>query len=172
MSLSCTKSPPATTALRNAALALFGYTSEDLDPRIPLAVAEAGATHLVIGLNSRETLKRMSYDLDKGRKLMREADLVTISLVYVETDALFHVRNPFASGGVLEDPATGAAAAALGGYLRDLDWPGIAGTGGEIAIVQGEDMGMRSLLTVTIPAEPGTSIRVAGTARVMTEYEG
>jgi PhzF family phenazine biosynthesis protein len=167
-----TKSTPAATALRDAALALFGYTLEDVDPRLPPAVAEAGATHLVIGLKSRETLKRMSYDLDMGRKLMREAGLVTISLVYAETESLFHVRNPFASGGVLEDPATGAAAAALGGYLRDVNWPVIADTGGEIAIVQGEDMGMRSLLTVAIPAEPGASIRVSGTARVMREDEG
>lgn len=167
-----TKSTPAAEQLRDAALALFGYTPEDLDRRLPPAVAEAGATHLVIGLKSRVTLERMSYDLDKGRKLMREAGLVTISLVYAETDSQFHVRNPFASGGVLEDPATGAAAAALGGYLRDIAWPGIAETGGEIAIVQGEDMGMRSLLTVAIPAESGASIRVSGTARVMGEDEG
>lgn len=70
---------------------------------------------------------------------------------------------------MLEDPATGAAAAALGGYLRDLGWPGIAAAGGEINIVQGENMGMRSLLTVEIPAEIGASIRVFGTARVMED---
>ncbi len=167
-----TKSTPAAPELGDAALALFGYAREDLDPRIPAAIAEAGATHLVIGLNNREALRRMSYDLDDGRIFMREAGLVTISLVYAETEKLFHVRNPFASGGVLEDPATGAAAAALGGYLRDLNWPGVAGSGGEISIVQGEDMGMRSLLTVDIPAEPGTSIRVSGAARVMGEDEG
>jgi PhzF family phenazine biosynthesis protein len=167
-----TKSTPAAPELGDAALALFGYAREDLDPRIPAAIAEAGATHLVIGLNNREALRRMSYDLDDGRIFMREAGLVTISLVYAETEKLFHVRNPFASGGVLEDPATGAAAAALGGYLRDLNWPWVAGSGGEISIVQGEDMGMRSLLTVDIPAEPGTSIRVSGAARVMGEDEG
>jgi PhzF family phenazine biosynthesis protein len=167
-----TKSTPAAPELGDAAFALFGYAREDLDPRIPAAIAEAGATHLVIGLNNREALRRMSYDLDDGRIFMREAGLVTISLVYAETEKLFHVRNPFASGGVLEDPATGAAAAALGGYLRDLNWPGVAGSGGEISIVQGEDMGMRSLLTVDIPAEPGTSIRVSGAARVMGEDEG
>jgi PhzF family phenazine biosynthesis protein len=167
-----TKSTPAAPELGDAALALFGHAREDLDPRIPAAIAEAGATHLVIGLNNREALRRMSYDLDDGRIFMREAGLVTISLVYAETEKLFHVRNPFASGGVLEDPATGAAAAALGGYLRDLNWPGVAGSGGEISIVQGEDMGMRSLLTVDIPAEPGTSIRVSGAARVMGEDEG
>ena len=38
---------------------------------------------------------------------------------------------------------------------------------GSIEIVQGEDMGMRSRLHAEIPAEPGSSIRVSGTARIM-----
>ena len=166
-----TRSTPANSNLISAALRLFGYRHEDLDPRIPPAIAEAGATHLVIALKSRERLSAMSYDLDVGRVLMKDAGLVTISLIHAETESLFHARNPFASGGVVEDPATGAAAAALGGYLRDLGWPGIAKTGGEVNIVQGEDMGMRSLITVSIPPEIGASIRVAGAARVMSAVE-
>ncbi|MEO0396262.1 MAG: PhzF family phenazine biosynthesis protein, partial [Cyanobacteria bacterium P01_A01_bin.137] len=75
----------------------------------------------------------------------------------------FHTRNPFASGGVYEDPATGAATAAFAGYLRDLEWP----HKGVIDIVQGEDMGMRSLLKAEISPEPGSSIRISGTARLM-----
>lgn len=162
-----TRSAAARQSLVDAALELFAMSPDDLDPRVPPAVAEAGATHLVMGLRSRERLAEMRYDLDAGRELMNDASIVTITLVHAETERLFHVRNPFASGGVLEDPATGAAAAALGGYLRDLGWPGIDGIGGEIKIVQGEDMGMRSLITVTIPAKIGASIRVSGAARVM-----
>jgi predicted PhzF superfamily epimerase YddE/YHI9 len=94
---------------------------------------------------------------------MRGAGLVTIALVFAETEQRFHARNPFASGGVYEDPATGAAAAAFAGYLRDLGWP----HGGVIEIVQGEDMGMRSLLRAEIPPENGRSIRVSGIARIM-----
>ena len=66
-------------------------------------------------------------------------------------------------GGVYEDPATGAATAALAGYLRDLDWP----HAGRIDIVQGEDMGARSLLHADLSTVPASSIRVSGTARVM-----
>ena len=76
---------------------------------------------------------------------------------------LFHTRNPFASGGVYEDPATGAASAAFAGYLRDIDWP----HQGSIDIIQGEDMGMRSRLRADIATEPGSSIRVSGSARIM-----
>ena len=105
----------------------------------------------------------MKYDLAAGRTLMNEAGVVTIILAYAEAPQLFHTRNPFASGGVYEDPATGAATAAFAGYLRDLNWP----HGGAIDIVQGEDMGMRSCLRAEIPPAPGATIRVSGTARLM-----
>lgn len=164
------QSPPtcskaAGAELVSVALALFGYTPEDLDPRLPPALAHGGADHLVLGLRSRAALAAMRYDLDAGRRLMNREGLVTILLGHAETQQLFHTRNPFASGGVYEDPATGAATAALAGYLRDIDWP----HGGAIDIVQGEDMGMRSRLRAEIPPLRGSSIRVSGTARIMQD---
>jgi len=160
-----TRSQPAPEPLVPAALKLFGYTPQDLDTRIPPALAHGGADHLVLALKSREKLAAMQYDLNAGRELMHKAGLVTILLAYAQTDRLFHTRNPFASGGVYEDPATGAATAAFAGYLRDLGWP----HGGAIDIVQGEDMGMRSRLRAEIPPAPGASIKVSGTARIMEE---
>ena len=156
-----TRSTPAPADLVDAALALFGYTRADLDTRIPPALAHAGADHLVLALNSRATLARMHYELDAGRRLMNDKGLVTVVLAWAETPQRFHTRNPFASGGVLEDPATGAGTAAFAGYLRDLGWP----HGGRIEVVQGEDMGMRSRLTAEFMDEPGSSIRVSGSAR-------
>ena len=44
-------------------------------------------------------------------------DLTTVDLVQREDETTFHARNPFPVGGVVEDPATGAAAAAFGAYL-------------------------------------------------------
>jgi PhzF family phenazine biosynthesis protein len=105
----------------------------------------------------------MHYDLEQGRRFMMAAGIVTISLVHAETNTLFHARNPFAAGGVYEDAATGAAAAALAGYLRDLGWP----HGGMIEILQGEDMGVPSRLRAEITSEAGASIRVSGAARQM-----
>ena len=130
---------------------------------MPPALAHGGADHLVLALKTRATLAAMQYDLDAGRKLMQQAGLVTILLAWAQTPQLFHTRNPFASGGVYEDPATGAATAAFAGYLRDIGWP----HQGMIDVVQGEDMGMRSRLRAEIPALPGSSIRISGTARIM-----
>lgn len=164
------QSPPTRSAIAPAELAqefldLFGYKARELDPRIPPAIAHAGADHFVIGLATRRALARMKYDLEAGRLLMNLEGVVTVVLAWAESSPLlFHTRNPFASGGVYEDPATGAGTAALAGYLRDLGWPAIAG-GGRIDVVQGEDMRMRSRLTAELTAVPGSSIRVSGTAR-------
>ena len=158
-----TRSAPAEPDLVAAALALFDLAESDLDSRIPPALIHAGADHLLLALDDRGRLAGVAYDLEQGRAVMADAGLTTIALVHAEGDQRFAARNAFASGGVLEDPATGAAAAAFAGYLRDLGWP----HGGAIEIVQGEDMGMRSRLQVTIPDTPGSSIRVAGTARLM-----
>ncbi|MEM9778044.1 MAG: PhzF family phenazine biosynthesis protein [Chloroflexota bacterium] len=160
-----THSSPARPELLAAILELFGYTENDLEDEIPPAFINGGANHFVVALNSREALAKMDYDLNAGRDLMNRNDLVTIILVYKESPQLFHTRNPFASGGVFEDPATGAATAAFAGYLRDINWP----HNGVIDIVQGEDMGMRSLLKAEISPEKGSSIRVSGAARIMTE---
>ena len=65
---------------------------------------------------------------------------------------------------MVEDPATGAAAAAFGGYLREL---GLVDTPTTITVHQGDDMGRPGVLTVDIPAEPGSGIAVSGTAVVL-----
>ena len=156
-----TRSVPASAAMVEEALALFGYRADDLDPRIPPGLAHGGADHLVLALRSRALLAAMRYERDAGRRFMRAHGLVTVVLVWAETATLLHTRNPFASGGVYEDPATGAGTAALAGYLRDLSWP----HGGAIDVVQGEDLGMRSRLRAEFGVEKGGSIRVSGTAR-------
>jgi PhzF family phenazine biosynthesis protein len=156
-----TYSAPMPAELLSEVLDLFGYGVDDLNPNIPPARAHGGADHLVIALKSRDALAAMQYDLDAGRKLMLREGLITILFAYAETPQLFHTRNPFASGGVYEDPATGAASAAFAGYLRDINWP----HHGMIDIVQGEDMGVRSILKANIPPAAGSSIRISGAAR-------
>lgn len=160
------QSPPTTMkivppAYLSKALDLFGWSSTDLDPHIPPAIISAGANHLLLALNNRESLRDMTYNLDAGKTVMDAESLATIMIIFSETAQRFHARNPFAAGGVYEDPATGAAAAALGGYLREIHWP----HGGNITIIQGEDMGIPCQLDVEITDIPGASIRVGGCVR-------
>jgi PhzF family phenazine biosynthesis protein len=83
-----TRSKPASPELISEALALFGYTSSDLDPAIPPALIHGGADHLVLALKSRQALAAMRYDLKAGQALMRREGLVTILLAYAETPRL------------------------------------------------------------------------------------
>ncbi len=158
-----THQSPLAPELLAAALALFGYDPGDLDPALPPALVHGGADHLLLALRRRGDLAAMGYAMEDGARLMAEAGLLTLLLVWTEGPRRFHSRNAAAACGVYEDPATGSATAALAGYLQSLDWP----HGGGIEVVQGEDMGCRSLLNAGIPAEPGGSIRVAGQVRTL-----
>ena len=146
--------------LTAAALAILGWRPDELDPALPPALGFAGVRHLILAAGSLDRLERLNYPFDDLQALMREHDLTTLQLIWRETADRFHARDPFPVGGVVEDPATGAGAAALGAYLR---------ARGEITapatfeIVQGVEMGRPSRLTVSIvPGEAG--VRVTGNA--------
>jgi PhzF family phenazine biosynthesis protein len=140
-------------------LATLRWDAADLDESIPPALAYAGAWHLVVAVNSAARLAALDYEFESLKAIMIREDWLTLQLVWREDSHLFHSRNPFPIGGVMEDPATGSAAAALGGYLRSatLISPPVT-----IQIHQGETMGRPSRIQVDIPVRGG--IRVTGQA--------
>ena len=142
------------------ALAALGWSPADLDPRFPPRIGYAGAEHLILSAMTRDRLADLEYDFDRLACLMTGRGWTTVHLVWCESRGRFHARDPFPVGGVVEDPATGAAAAAFGGYLRDL---GAITPPETFTIVQGEDMGRPSELTVSAPDADG-GIQVRGAA--------
>ncbi|MFD7160169.1 PhzF family phenazine biosynthesis protein [Kribbella sp. NPDC059898] len=144
------------------ALALLNWSADDLNPDLPPRIAYAGARHLVLSTRTRERLADLDYDFDGLRQYMLDRDLTTLQLVWQESPAVFHVRDPFPVGGVVEDPATGAAAAAFGAYLRELgrDRP-------TITLHQGDDLGRPSLITVELRPDD-RRVRVSGNAVPIT----
>jgi PhzF family phenazine biosynthesis protein len=150
---------PVDAALLDEALGVLGWNRGELDPQIPPARAYAGAWHLVLAAADAERLATLEYDFDRLTTIMLREGLTTLQLVWRERADLFHARNPFPVGGVVEDPATGAAAAALGGYLRNA---GLVSAPATIIIRQGDAMGRPSRLVVNIP--PTGGIVVTGTA--------
>jgi PhzF family phenazine biosynthesis protein len=145
--------------LLEGVLSAIDWERGDLDPKIPPARAFAGAWHLVIAAGERGRLSRLDYDFDTLRAVMEDDGLTTLHLVWQENVNVFHSRNPFPVGGVVEDPATGAAAAALGGYLRAT---GLIEVPARLTVIQGVDMGRPSQLTVEIG--PAGGIVVSGPA--------
>jgi PhzF family phenazine biosynthesis protein len=158
-------SPPTTTrrldpAVLEEALAALRWTRDDLDPRYPVHVAFAGNQHLVLAVRTRETLRQLSYDYPALERLMARQGWTTTHLFWSETATTFHARNPFPPGGVVEDPATGAAAAAFGGYLRDVC---LVPLPSRVVVHQGHDMGCPSELLVELDPTTAT-VAVTGRA--------
>ncbi|MFJ5552281.1 PhzF family phenazine biosynthesis isomerase [Streptomyces sp. NPDC093225] len=141
------------------ALAALDWPAEDLDPAIGPRIAYAGARHLVLGAATRARLADLAYDFDRLDALMRRLDLTTVQLVHRESETVFHVRDPFPVGGVVEDPATGAAAAAFGAYAREA---GLVPQDAVLTLHQGDDMGRPGVLTVSF-REGDARVRVSGT---------
>ena len=146
--------------LLGAALDALRWAPAELDPALPPAVGYAGASHLIIAAAVYDRLRDLDYDFDRLRSIMLEADLTTVQLVWREAPDRFRARDPFPVGNVVEDPATGAAAAALGAYLR---WRGELVPPARFSITQGVEMGRPSLIEVEVPDAVG-GIRVTGTA--------
>ena len=159
-------SPPASVRplpehLLETLLEALDWDIEDLDPRFTPAVGFAGGAHPILVADSRDRLAELDYDFDDLSELMTAEGWNTIQLVYPDegdpSTRKWHSRNPFPVGGVYEDAATGSAAAALGGYLRQ---HGIAGVGDQIQILQGDDMGRPSLILLTVG---GSQMQISGT---------
>ncbi|SDG81099.1 phenazine biosynthesis protein PhzF family [Lentzea fradiae] len=152
-----TSTEPADPELVSDALKALGYTEIGDGP---VHVGFGGARHLLVPLKDRDQLRALDYDFDALRDLMLAHDLTTVHLFWRESADLVHARDPFPVGGVVEDAATGAAAAAFGGYLRDLEGPQ------RFVISQGEDMGRPSRLEVDATRED-RRVTVTGAAVVI-----
>lgn len=155
-----TRTRPATNEQLKAALLALRWEPDDLDLNYPPHVAYAGNNHLMLAAATRERLADLDYDYPMLRTLMDEQGWTTLHLFWAQTPTLFHARDPFPPGGVVEDPATGAAAAAFGGYLHALH---LVPVPGQVTVLQGQDMGAPSRLLIDLDAG-STAVRVTGTA--------
>lgn len=146
----------------DALLAALDWEFEDLDPRFTPALAHAGTNHPVLVAGSRHRLAALDYEWDELADLMREQDWLTIQIVFPKDgdphQRLWFSRNPNPNNGTYESPASGSAAAALGGFFRDY---GVYGKGDHLTIMQGDDMGSPSTILLTLA---GNVMRVTGSA--------
>ncbi len=130
------------------ALKFLRWSKGELDPDLPPRIAFSGGYHLVLACKTRERLALLNYDFDRLLELMLRLDVTTVHLVWREGPDVFHARDPFPVGGVVEDPATGAAAAAFGGYLLHLK---LLVPPAKFTIFQGQDMGRPSVVRWRFP---------------------
>lgn len=151
----------APPGLVTGVLDALGWSEGELDPALPPRVSYAGALHLILAAASRDRLARLAYDFERLKGLMLTHELTTVDLVWRRDETTFHARNPAPALGIIEDPATGAAAAALGAYLRELD---AVAPPVDLLVLQGHDMGRPGELKVHVDIKERPAIRVTGAA--------
>ncbi|GAB3149712.1 PhzF family phenazine biosynthesis isomerase [Microbacterium neimengense] len=139
-------------------VALLGIDRDALHPSYPPALAYGGNWHPLLVLAERPVFDAFAFDPAAARHLLDANGWpATIIVLWPESDTQWHARNIFPVGTVTEDPATGAAAAATGGYLRSL---GLAPR--HVRIHQGAHVGRPSVLDVDVTETGG--IVVSGRA--------
>jgi trans-2,3-dihydro-3-hydroxyanthranilate isomerase len=136
------------------------------------AAVSAGIPYLVIPVRDPATLARAELDLNRWREILQHwwADQVYVVAPLEGPKGTHYRARMFApSLGFLEDPATGAAAAAFPGWLV----PRLGATDGILTatIEQGIEMGRPSTLMIEIELSGGlmTAVRVGGTAVPVAE---
>jgi trans-2,3-dihydro-3-hydroxyanthranilate isomerase len=126
-------------------------------------IYSAGVPFVFIPLHDRGALERAQVDLGAWRTSLRGSAAEDLYVFCDERDGDVDIRaRMFAPAmGIPEDPATGGAAAAFGGYLARRK-----GSGGRWLIAQGVEMGRPSTLHVDVEMEAGAiqRVRVGGSA--------
>jgi trans-2,3-dihydro-3-hydroxyanthranilate isomerase len=139
------------------ALATLGVA----DARLPVELYDNGVPHVLISLDSRDQVAGLRPDLAALERLGR------YGFNCFAADASRVKTRMFGPGlGVPEDPATGSSAGPIALHLAR---HGVAPYGTEIEIVQGEEIGRRSVLYATAWDEQ--RIEVGGSAVVVARGE-
>jgi len=141
-------------------LALLGIGRGDLNSDFAPRVSFAGNWHPILVFASQTVFDNFRFDPEPMAELMAAQSWTgTVTTLFALAPNQFDARNLFPVGTILEDPATGSAAAALGGYLRELS---LVALPARVLIHQGRHVGRPSLITVDIPRTGG--IVVSGSA--------
>ncbi|MHA6629284.1 PhzF family phenazine biosynthesis protein [Pseudonocardia sichuanensis] len=157
--------PEVGPVLDGAALAAaVGLGAADPDADVPAGVAAAGVPFAFLPVRP-DAVARVQVDpVALGRELSRVPDLVGIAVVAFDRAAWrAHLRMFAPEAGVVEDPATGSAAVALGVFLADRGLLAADGQTGFV-VAQGAEMGRPSQLAVVVTAR--------GDAAVATSVQG
>ena len=155
---------------------VFGISPDNISDEYPVQWVSTGLAAVAIPLKDRETLSRVRTNREAfERYILRHPASYCSHLFFTDMGS-----NTFAARCLmedyLEDPATGSANGDLAGYLLQHDY--FKKSDVEYTVVQGEDMGRRSVLHIHAskkPAADGTAgdwiIEVGGQCHVVASGE-
>lgn len=147
------------------AAALIGLAAEDLDPGIAPRLVRCGPWFAVIAVRDLAALRRIRVDAGAMGGDGLPGYVFIVCRGGYQPDATFGARMVFFDGTALrEDPATGAANAALGQYLHRL------GVRGAVVVEQGFEIGRPSRIHLDIrDSAPGVPVAVGGRVQAVAE---
>ena len=134
-------------------------------------VVSNGLDFLIVEARDSEVVSRARLNMEEAANVTTRHKVIGIYLfARVESRKInVHARFFAPSVGVFEDPATGSAAGALGGYLaRILKFPPEL----KLNIEQGKEMGRRSLLHTHVKCDRGLVQNVKVSGKVVCVGEG
>ena len=147
---------------------MVGLDPEDICPEglFPEMVS-CGLPYHVIPVRTIEAVRRASLDMALWKTMLADSWAHHVYLVCMEAEgdkADIRVRMFAPGSGVAEDPATGSAAAALGGYLSNLDTREDSSL--SWTVEQGIEMDRPSLIYVEVNRSSGATseVRIGGRA--------
>ncbi|HSW31968.1 MAG TPA: PhzF family phenazine biosynthesis protein [Longimicrobiales bacterium] len=146
---------------------LVGLETSDLHPTLRPEMVSCGLPFYVVPVASLGAIRRAVLDTPLWKRLVAPLWADHVYLICPEAQGPgvdLHVRMFAPAAGVPEDPATGSAAAALGGYLAKVD--GCEAGSLHWTLEQGLEIGRPSLLHVEADRSGGatSAVRVGGSA--------
>ncbi|HCK89714.1 MAG TPA: hypothetical protein DHW54_00910 [Gemmatimonadetes bacterium] len=147
---------------------MVGLNPEDICPEgLPPEMVSCGLPYHVIPVRTIEAVRRASLDMALWKTMLADSWAHHVYLICMEAEgdkADIRVRMFAPGSGVAEDPATGSAAAALGGYLSNLDTREDSSL--SWTVEQGIEMDRPSLIYVEADRSSGATseVRVGGRA--------
>ncbi|MGN8763095.1 PhzF family phenazine biosynthesis protein [Hornefia butyriciproducens] len=149
---------------------VFGISTEDIDEKYPVQWVSTGLEAVIVPLKSRRALSEIKMDRPAFEKYIeRHPKNYCNHLFFVGMG-----NNTLAARCMMEDyvedPATGSANGDLAGYLLKHNWFGIQDI--RYTVVQGEDMGRKSILHVHASRKyEDWIIEVGGNCYIVAEGE-
>lgn len=149
---------------------VFGISADDISDEYPVQWASTGLEAVIIPLKHRDTLAKVNMDRPAfGQYIKRHPKNYCNHLFFVDMDEGILAARCMMEDFV-EDPATGSANGDLAGYLLEHDY--FRSQDIRYTVIQGEDMGRKSVLHVHAAKDNDNwTIEVGGNCYIVAQGE-
>lgn len=169
-------SPAFDISTTHTLISALGLEKTDLNDNCPIQIASTGHSKVMIGINSREKLNKLTPNLNILAQLSKTINCNGYFVFTFDSDNrdIFTYGRMFAPAiGITEDPVTGNANGPLGGYLIQNGLVDFKETFFEFKGRQGEQLDRLGVVTVRVSSEHNESLKVQimGNANVIFRTE-